>query len=66
MILSWKRHRHHLMKDDNMNQEKVEKGIRTGIMKMIEIIGGMTEMEDWEAEVIKKQDIIKRKVTLSM
>ena len=34
------------MKDDNMNQEKVEKGIRTGIMKMIEIVGGMTEMED--------------------
>ena len=34
------------MKDEIMNQEKVEKGIRTGIMKMIEIIGEMTEMED--------------------
>jgi len=54
------------MKEEDMNQEKVEKGIRTGIMKMIEIIGGVTEMEDSEAEVIKKQDIIKRKVILSM
>ena len=57
------------MKEEDMNQEKAETDIKTDITKTIEIIGGTTEMietVDSEAEVIKKQDITKRKAIHSM
>ena len=54
------------MKEEDTNQEKVEIDIKIDIMITIEIIEGMIEMVDSEAEVIKKQDITKRKAILSM
>ena len=50
------------MKEEDMTRERAEIEIRRGIMIMIEIEDKMIEMEDSEAEVIKSQDIIKRKV----
>lgn len=50
------------MKEEDMKKEKVEIDIR-GVIIMIEIPEEMIEMEeDSEAEVIKNQDIIKRRV----
>ena len=52
------------MKKEDMNLERVEIDIKEDTMMMIEIIEDiMIEMEeDSEAEVIKMQDIIKKRV----
>jgi len=54
------------MKEEDTSQEKVEIDIKIDIMITIEIIEEMIEMVDSEVEVIKKQDITKRKAIHSM
>lgn len=54
------------MKEEDTNQEKVEIDIKIDIMITIEIIEGMIEMVDSEAEVIKKQGTLRTRAILYM